>query len=383
MLMFNVVIVRYGEIGTKSRQTRRWFENILMNNIREALVSEEVEFKKVEAKHGRVLVKTNRAEEAVEVLKRVFGIVSLSPAMEIDAEMEKINRMALKLFRRKKRELRLEKPRFRVTARRITKEFPLKSPEIQAKVGEYILENEESEVNLHEYDIEVGVELMEGKAYIFVDKVKAWGGLPIGTQGKVVALLSGGIDSPVAAFLMMKRGVEVIPVHIYMGEKTLEKVRKIWNQLRKYGYGGKGELIVVKPKERERILQKLKELKKENYTCVFCKFMMVRHADRIAKDFGAKGIVMGDSLGQVASQTLENMYIVSRASDLPIYRPLIGMDKEEIVKIAKEIGTFELSTLPDDEIPFIPRHPVIRGSWEEFRKLYKAVFGEEPKNRAC
>ncbi|WP_048055159.1 tRNA uracil 4-sulfurtransferase ThiI [Thermococcus onnurineus] len=381
--MFNVVIVRYGEIGTKSRQTRRWFENILMNNIREALVSEEVEFKKVEAKHGRVLVKTNRAEEAVEVLKRVFGIVSLSPAMEIDAEMEKINRMALKLFRRKKRELRLEKPRFRVTARRITKEFPLKSPEIQAKVGEYILENEESEVNLHEYDIEVGVELMEGKAYIFVDKVKAWGGLPIGTQGKVVALLSGGIDSPVAAFLMMKRGVEVIPVHIYMGEKTLEKVRKIWNQLRKYGYGGKGELIVVKPKERERILQKLKELKKENYTCVFCKFMMVRHADRIAKDFGAKGIVMGDSLGQVASQTLENMYIVSRASDLPIYRPLIGMDKEEIVKIAKEIGTFELSTLPDDEIPFIPRHPVIRGSWEEFRKLYKAVFGEEPKNRAC
>ncbi|NJE47755.1 tRNA 4-thiouridine(8) synthase ThiI [Thermococcus sp. GR7] len=381
--MFNVVIVRYGEIGTKSRQTRRWFENILMNNIREALVSEEVEFKKVEAKHGRVLVKTNRAEEAVEVLKRVFGIVSLSPAMEIDAEMEKINRMALKLFRRKKRELRLEKPRFRVTARRITKEFPLKSPEIQAKVGEYILENEESEVNLHEYDIEVGVELMEGKAYIFVDKVKAWGGLPIGTQGKVVALLSGGIDSPVAAFLMMKRGVEVIPVHIYMGEKTLEKVRKIWNQLRKYGYGGKGELIVIKPKERERILQKLKELKKENYTCVFCKFMMVRHADRIARDFGAKGIVMGDSLGQVASQTLENMYIVSRASDLPIYRPLIGMDKEEIVKIAKEIGTFELSTLPEDEIPFIPRHPVIRGSWEEFRKLYKAVFGEEPKNRAC
>ncbi|NJE41763.1 tRNA uracil 4-sulfurtransferase ThiI [Thermococcus sp. GR6] len=381
--MFNVVIVRYGEIGTKSRQTRRWFENILMNNIREALVSEEVEFKKVEAKHGRVLVKTNRAEEAVEVLKRVFGIVSLSPAMEIDAEMEKINRTALKLFRRRKRELGLEKPRFRVTARRITKEFPLKSPEIQAKVGEYILESEESEVNLHEYDIEVGVELMEGKAYIFVDKVKAWGGLPIGTQGKVVALLSGGIDSPVAAFLMMKRGVEVIPVHIYMGEKTLEKVRKIWNQLKKYGYGGKGELIVVKPKERERILQKLKELKKENYTCVFCKFMMVRHADRIARDFGAKGIVMGDSLGQVASQTLENMYIVSQASDLPIYRPLIGMDKEEIVKIAKEIGTFELSTLPEDEIPFIPRHPVIRGSWEEFRKLYKAVFGEEPKNRAC
>jgi len=208
----NVVIVRYGEIGTKSRQTRRWFENILMNNIREALVSEGIDFKKVEAKHGRVLVRTNKAKEAVGVLTRVFGIVSLSPAMEVEADLDKINKTALKLFRRKKRELGLERPKFRVTARRITKEFPLKSPEIQAKVGEYILENEESEVDLHDYDIEVGVELMDGKAYVFVDKVKAWGGLPIGTQGKVVALLSGGIDSPVAAFLMMKRGVEVIPV---------------------------------------------------------------------------------------------------------------------------------------------------------------------------
>ncbi|WP_297420290.1 tRNA uracil 4-sulfurtransferase ThiI [Thermococcus sp.] len=373
--MFNVVIVRYGEIGTKARQTRRWFESILMNNIREALVSEGIDFKKVEAKHGRVLVRTNRAKEAVEVLTRVFGIVSLSPAMEVDAEIDKINRTALKLFRKKKRELNLERPRFRVTARRITKEFPLKSPEVQAKVGEYIFENEESEVDLHEYGIEVGVELMEGKAYVFVDKVRGWGGLPIGTQGKVVALLSGGIDSPVAAFLMMKRGVEVIPVHIYMGEKTLEKVRKIWNQLKKYGYGGKGKLVVVRPKERDRIIKKLKEMKKDKYTCVLCKFNMVRSADKIAKDFGAKGIVMGDSLGQVASQTLENMYIVSQATDLPIYRPLIGMDKEEIVGIAKKIGTFELSTLPEDEVSFIPRHPIIRGSWEEFKKLYRAVLG--------
>ncbi len=381
--MFNCVIIRYGEIGTKSKQTRRWFEQILVNNIKETLISEGIEYKSVLAKHGRIIVKTNKARESVDVLKRVFGIVSLSPAMEVNAELEKINRTALKLFRKKKRELNLEKPKFRVTARRITKEFPLKSPEIQAKVGEYILENEEADVDLKNYDINVGVEIMEGKAYIFVDKIKAFGGLPIGTQGKVVVLLSGGIDSPVAAFLMMKRGCEVIPVHIYMGEKTLEKVRKIWNQLKKYHYGGKSDLIVIKPKERERVLRKLKELGKENYTCIFCKFMMVKNADKIAREFGAKGIVMGDSLGQVASQTLENMYIVSQASDLPIYRPLIGLDKEEIVRIAKEIGTFELSTLPEDEVPFIPKHPVIRGSWEEFKKLYREIFGEEPKKRGC
>ena len=381
--MFNCVIVRYGEIGTKSRQTRKWFESILINNIREALVSESIDYKSVFAKHGRIIVKTNRAKDSIDVLKRVFGIVSLSPAMEIDAELEKINKTALKLFRKKKRELNLEKPKFKVTARRITKEFPLKSPEIQAKVGEYILKNDEAEVDLKNYDIEVGVELMEGKAYIFVDKIKAWGGLPIGTQGKVVALLSGGIDSPVAAFLMMKRGCEVIPVHIYIGEKTLEKVRKIWNQLKKYHYGGKADLIVIKPKEREKIIEKLKGLKKENYTCVFCKFMMIKNADKIAREFGAKGIVMGDSPEQVASQTLENMYIVSQASDLPIYRPLIGMDREETVEIAKEIGTFEISMLPEDEVPFIPKHPGIRGSWEEFKKLYREIFGEEPKKRGC
>ncbi|ASJ11042.1 tRNA 4-thiouridine(8) synthase ThiI [Thermococcus sp. P6] len=375
----NVVVVRYGEIGTKSRRTRRWFENILINNIREALVSEGMEFKEVTAKHGRVLVRMNGAEKAVETLTRVFGIVSLSPAMEIDATLEKINRTALKLFRRKKREMNLKKPRFRVTVKRITKEFPMKSPEIQAKVGEYILENEESEVDLRDYDIEVGVEIMEGRAYVFVDKVRAWGGLPVGTQGKVVALLSGGIDSPVAAFLMMKRGVEIIPVHIYMGEKTLDKVRKIWNRLKRYHYGGKADLIVVKPGEREKVLQKLRELKREKYTCVFCKYMMVKHAGEIARKFGAKGIVMGDSLGQVASQTLDNMYIVSQATDLPIYRPLVGLDKEEIVDIARRIGTFELSILPEDECSFIPAHPIIRGSWEEFRKLYREIFGKEPK----
>ena len=381
--MLNAVIVRYGEIGTKSPKTRRWFESVLTNNIKEALLSEGIEYKKVFARYGRIIVKTNKVKEGIESLKRVFGIVSLSPAAEVDAELEKIYKTSLKLFRRKIRLLGLEEPKFRVSARRITKEFPLTSQELAARVGDYILSNEKCKVDLKNYDIEVGIELMEGKAYIYMDKLPGFGGLPIGTQGKVVILLSGGIDSPVAAFLMMKRGCEVIPVHIYSGENTLEKVRKIWNQLKKYHYGGKSDLIVIKPQEREKVIKTLKGLRKENYTCVFCKYMMVKKADEIAKEFGAKGIAMGDSLGQVASQTLENMYMISQASDLPIYRPLVGMDKEEIVTIAKSIGTFELSTLPEDETPFIPKYPVIRGSWEEFRKLYKFIFGEEPRKRGC
>lgn len=381
--MLNAVIVRYGEIGTKSPKTRRWFESVLTNNIKEALLSEGIEYKKVFARYGRIIVKTNKVKEGIESLKRVFGIVSLSSAAEVDAELEKIYKTSLKLFRRKIRLLGLEEPKFRVSARRITKEFPLTSQELAARVGDYILSNEKCKVDLKNYDIEVGIELMEGKAYIYMDKLPGFGGLPIGTQGKVVILLSGGIDSPVAAFLMMKRGCEVIPVHIYSGENTLEKVRKIWNQLKKYHYGGKSDLIVIKPQEREKVIKTLKGLRKENYTYVFCRYMMVKKADEIAREFGAKGIVMGDSLGQVASQTLENMYMVSQASDLPIYRPLVGMDEEEIVAIAKTIGTFELSTLPEGEISFIPKYPVIRGSWEEFRKLYKVIFGEEPRKRGC
>ena len=381
--MLNAVIVRYGEIGTKSPKTRRWFESVLTNNIKEALLSEGIEYKKVFARYGRIIVKTNKVKEGIESLKRVFGIVSLSSAAEVDAELEKIYKTSLKLFRRKIRLLGLEEPKFRVSARRITKEFPLTSQELAARVGDYILSNEKCKVDLKNYDIEVGIELMEGKAYIYMDKLPGFGGLPIGTQGKVVILLSGGIDSPVAAFLMMKRGCEVIPVHIYSGENTLEKVRKIWNQLKKYHYGGKSDLIVIKPQEREKVIKTLKGLRKENYTYVFCRYMVVKKADEIAKEFGAKGIAMGDSLGQVASQTLENMYMVSQASDLPIYRPLVGMDEEEIVAIAKTIGTFELSTLPEGEISFIPKYPVIRGSWEEFRKLYKVIFGEEPRKRGC
>jgi len=194
---------------------------------------------------------------------------------------------------------------------------------------------------------------------------------------KVVALLSGGIDSPVAAYLMLAKGASVIPVHVYVGPKTEEKVRLIVKKLSEYG--DVSELVTVHPRDRERVVAKLRGLRKEKYTCVLCKFRMVRAAEAVAAKRSAKAIVMGDSIGQVASQTLDNILLVSRATKLPIIRPLVGLDKEEIVAMGKEIGTFELSTLPEDECWCVPRYPVIRGSWEEFRKIYKAIFGSEPE----
>jgi thiamine biosynthesis protein ThiI len=193
---------------------------------------------------------------------------------------------------------------------------------------------------------------------------------------KVVALLSGGIDSPVAAYLMLRMGAEVIPVHMHVGPKTDEKVKLIARKLGEYGKVA--EPVIINPERRDRVIGKLREMKKDKYTCVLCKFNMVKAADDVARETGAKAIVMGDSIGQVASQTLDNILIVSRATGLPILRPLIGLDKEEIVRIAKEIGTFELSTLPEEECWCVPRHPIIRGSWGEFARIYRAIYGRGP-----
>ena len=193
---------------------------------------------------------------------------------------------------------------------------------------------------------------------------------------KAVALLSSGIDSPVAIYLMLKKGLEVIPIHFKQDEGKYKKVQKIWKRLKELYPERLKELVVVDVYEYQAsVFEKLIEMKKHKWICVFCKFTMYKKATEIARKNGALAIITGDSLGQVGSQTLDNLFIISLATDLPILRPLIGMDKEEVVKIAKKIGTFDMSIEPEEGCPFVPKHPVIRGSLGEFRKSYKEVFG--------
>ncbi len=194
---------------------------------------------------------------------------------------------------------------------------------------------------------------------------------------KAVALLSSGIDSPVAIYLMLKKGFTVYPIHVMQSEINYQKVRRIWKRLKELYPERLEELIVVDAFEYQKpIFDKLIELKKEKWICVFCKFSMFMKATEIAKEKDAMAIVTGDSLGQVASQTLDNLLIITLATDLPILRPLIGMDKLDIERIAKEIGTFEISIEPEDSCNFVPRHPIIRGSLGEFKKIYREVFGK-------
>jgi len=192
---------------------------------------------------------------------------------------------------------------------------------------------------------------------------------------KAVALLSSGIDSPVAIYLMLRRGIEITPVHFRQSPTKESKVMELWEILRHHGKLSE-PVIVDAYEEQAPVFSKLAEIGKAKWTCLFCKWIMLRKACRIGHELGADAVVTGDSLGQVASQTLDNLMIISSASDLPVLRPLIGLDKEEIVGIAREIGTLEVSIEPEEPCPFLPRHPVIRGSPGEFLRI-KARLVEE------
>ena len=190
---------------------------------------------------------------------------------------------------------------------------------------------------------------------------------------KAVALLSSGIDSPVAIYLMLRRGFEVTPVHFRQSGTKESKVFELCEVLGRYGRLNE-PVVVDAYEEQAPVFSKLAEIGKAKWTCLFCKWTMLRKACRVGHQIGAKAIITGDSLGQVASQTLDNLLIISTASDLPILRPLIGLDKEEIVRIAKEIGTFEISIEPEEPCPFVPRYPVVRGSLGEFRKIRRQLM---------
>ncbi|WP_457750952.1 7-cyano-7-deazaguanine synthase [Thermococcus sp.] len=189
---------------------------------------------------------------------------------------------------------------------------------------------------------------------------------------KAVALLSSGIDSPVAIYLMLRKGFEVVPLHFRGDSIKEEKVHELWELLRKYGKLEE-PLTVDFVEEHVPVFEVLKEMKRERWTCVFCKWLMIRRACRTAHEIGAKAVVTGESLGQVASQTLDNLLLTSGASDLPILRPLIGMDKDEIVKIAREIGTFDISARQEPPCPFTPRYPLVRGSLSEFKRTLEKI----------
>jgi thiamine biosynthesis protein ThiI len=266
---------------------------------------------------------------------------------------------------------------FRVRARRSDKSFPHISPEIERQVGEAIVMGTGARPDLSkDAEVEIGVEVHPGRALIFGETIPGPGGLPLGSQGRVVALLSSGIDSPVAAWLMMKRGCGVIPVHFAVSPGQAEQVEAIVAALNQYAYGWQLRPFVFSHEEvLGPTLARLRALRRERWTCLFCKRSLLARAAEVAEEMDASALVTGESLGQVASQTLSNLEVISYGIQKPILRPLIGMDKTEIVAMARRIGTYEPSIKDSYACPFLPDRPLTQGTVAKLRELLDQMEG--------
>ncbi len=375
-----LILLRYGEIALKG-QNRIYFFRKLRRNVRQCLKANGITGA-VWQEGQRIYLETDQVEAAVEAAQRVFGIVSLSPVQEVPADLQAIAQVAVETACRAG--LNPAKS-FRVQARRADKSFPTISPEIERQVGAAIVAATDARVDLsHEADIEIGVEVQRGRALVFGEIIAGPGGLPLSSQGRVVALLSSGIDSPVAAWLMMKRGCGVIPLHFCTSRAQADQVEAIVEALNRYAYGWQLKPIILSHDEvLAPTLARLRELRQERWTCLFCKRTLLSKAAEIAEEMGASALVTGDSLGQVASQTLSNLEVISYDIQKPIFRPLIGLDKTEIMALARQIGTYEASIRTAHACPYLPDRPLILGRVAQLRQLIKQMAKPEESHPAA
>ena len=368
----DLIIARYGEIGLKSPKVRSRFERKLVKNIKATFECE------VDRNQGRIYIHPKDFDDGIEKLNRVFGVVSYSPATSTNADYANIDETLTEYTRDLVDEGILdENTKFAIKCRRVgTHDFT--SQEMAAHCGGVVRNVVLAPVDLTNPDLTIFVEIRDNDAYIYHEKIRGPGGLPLGTQGKVVVLLSSGIDSPVAAYLMMKRGCEVVALHCnndpFSGPKVTELFNQLVDQLNIYA---KGVPIKKRVIDYGEYLQAAKDNAPEKMTCVLCKSGMYRIAEKLAQKLGADAIVDGSSVGQVASQTLSNILATRYGVEMPILSPLIGLDKEEITKIAKEIGTFEISKIDDGGCSAVPKYPETRADLERVKQACEDMNQDE------
>lgn len=364
--MKKVMALSLGELVLKGKN-RYKFVNKLISTIKRNL--RNIDHGKIYQNMGKVYVEvvTDNEEKMINRLKHVFGIVYIAPCYVVETDKEKIEEAVIKIVDETLKKNPSYKT-FKVKTNRGDKSFPLNSMEISAKIGGIILKNFDLKVDVHEPDFFVYCDLKKD-TYIYVDKIKAHGGLPSGTNGRGLLLLSGGIDSPVAGFLMAKRGVLVDCLHFhsypFTSERGEEKVKKLAEDISSFS----GELTFYSV----NILDIQKEINincpEDEMTIISRRFMM-RIADKIARDNGYDCIITGENLGQVASQTIDGLKVTNDITDKLVFRPLIGMDKVNIIDIAKDIDTYETSILPFEDCctVFLPKHPLLTPSVEGIEK---------------
>lgn len=373
--MDRVIALSLGEVALKGKN-RSYFENKLVKQIRGAL--KDLGKPKVYKQQGKIFAEVNQEniDTTINRLKKVFGIVVLSPGIRIEKDLEEIKKYSVIAVKEamEKRNIKT----FKVEASRSDKKFPYKSMELNKIIGGTILKEIDTiKVDVHNPDLYLTIDIRD-KCYIYTDKIRTYGGLPVGTNGKGLLLLSGGIDSPVAGFMMAKRGVSIDAIYYhsypFTSERADEKVKELAQILSRYC--GKIKLFSINILNiQKEISQKCPE---DELTIITRRFMM-RIAEKIAEKEGIDALITGESLGQVASQTIKSLNTTNSAVKIPIFRPLIGLDKTEIIEIAKDIETYETSILPYEDCctVFLPKHPVTRPELKDIEMSEKVLDVEK------
>lgn len=365
--MYNILIVKYGEIGVKGKN-RYIFENKLIKNVKNIL--KPIGNFNVYKEYGRIYVDLEDYdyEEVIEEVKKVFGIVGVCPAVRAEKDYDKLKELALKMLQEK---IENGAKSFKVESRRGDKTLPLTSQEMSVDIAGFLVYQVKDaiKVDVRNPEIKIKCEYRQSHVMVYSDTVPGYGGLPLGTNGRAMSLLSGGIDSPVASWMVAKRGMELECIHFhsypFTSEKSQEKVRDLAQILAKYC--GRVRLHKVNILEIQKAIGL--QCKEEEMTIISRRFMM-KIAQRVAESRYCEALVTGESIGQVASQTIQGLTCTNASVSIPVFRPLIAMDKTEIIEIAEKIGTFETSILPEEDCctVFSPKKPVTKPKLDRIEK---------------
>ncbi|MCI7393179.1 MAG: tRNA 4-thiouridine(8) synthase ThiI [Clostridiales bacterium] len=365
----HIFIVRCGEVALKG-MNKPYFERMLLDRIKKLL--KKFDGVKAYRHEGLIFVRADKelnpgTEGKQAILKeigKVFGVASISPAMECESTMEDIGQTAVEYMMEAIEERGVKT--FKVNAKRADKNFPVKSPDISRQIGAAVLKGcKVLKVDVHNPDVKLFVDVRHDKSYVYQDKIPGFGGLPLGTNGKGMSLLSGGIDSPVATWMMAKRGMMIEAVHFhsfpYTSQRAREKVEELAALVATYCGRFRMHVINLLPIQ-EQIVQNCPE---EETTILVRRFMM-RIAEELAAGNGCSMLITGENLGQVASQTAEALVVTDASVKMPVMRPLIGLDKTDIMDLAKDIGTYDKSIEPYEDCctVFLPKHPVTKPKLE-------------------
>jgi thiamine biosynthesis protein ThiI len=354
------VLIRYHEIALK-KGNRRYFTELLKNNLFSAV--KDLGVKEIRSLPARLLLTFKNEvdqETAVRRIRAVFGVANFSLVEKTDRDIDALRGRILKALAGARFQS------FRIETQRGDKNFPFTSPEINRQLGAAVKEHSGARVDLTHPELTVSVEILPRDAFFAFSKIPGAGGLPVGASGRLVSLISGGIDSPVAAYRMMQRGCRLIFVHFhstpYLDKTSQEKVRQLVTHLTRHQFASRLYLVPFGEIQRQIVASVNRSLR-----VILYRRMMIRIAEGIARREKAKALVTGESLGQVASQTLENLSVVEAAASLPILRPLVGMDKQEIIDQARRIGTFDISSIADQDCCqlFVPKHPATKATVRE------------------